>query len=100
MCSSDLHAGVSMRGRCATDAVLNTFAISVAQNALPHSVPPANLKHTPSKQAFQTSLLKPVTPIKVDRLNFLLSGYVHKMKGLYHPTKAFLIQKLLTSVSR
>ena len=53
---------------------MNTFAISVAQNTLPHSVPPANLKHTPSKQAFQTSLHKPVTPIKVDRLNFLLSG--------------------------
>ena len=64
-----------MRGRCATGAVSNTFAISVAQNTLPHSVPPANLKHTPSKQAFQPSLHKPVTPVKVDRLNFLLSGY-------------------------
>ena len=57
-----------MRGRCATGAVSNTFAISVAQNTLPHSVPPANLKHTPSKQAL-------LTPAKVDRLNFLLSGY-------------------------
>ena len=27
-------------------------------------------------------------------------GYVHKMKGLHDPTKAFLIQKLLTSLSR
>ncbi|XP_078354820.1 uncharacterized protein LOC144639381 [Oculina patagonica] len=27
-------------------------------------------------------------------------GYVHKMKGLRDPTKAFLIQKLLTSLSR
>ena len=71
----EAHAGVSTRGRCATDAVLNTFAITVAQNTLPHSVPPANLKHTSSKQAFQTSLHKLVTPIKVDRLNFLLSGY-------------------------
>ena len=27
-------------------------------------------------------------------------GYVHKMKGLHDPTKAFLIQKFLTSLSR
>ena len=47
----------------------------MAQNTLPQSVPPANLKHTPPKQAFQTSLHKPVTPVKVDRLNFLLNGY-------------------------
>ena len=71
----EAHAGVSMRGRCATVAVWNTFAISAVPNTLPHSVPPANLKHTPSKQAFQPSLHKPVTPVKVDRLNFLLSGY-------------------------
>ena len=64
-----------MRGRFERGAVSNTFATSVAQNTLPHSVPPANLKHTPSKQAFQPSLHKPVTPVKVDRLNFLLSGY-------------------------
>ena len=66
--------GVSMRVRCAPGAVSNTFAISVAQNTLPHSVPPVNLKHTSSKQVFQT-LHKPVKPVKVDRLNFLLSGY-------------------------
>ena len=71
----EAHAGVFMRGRCETGAVSNTFAISVAQNTLPHSVPPANLKHTPSKQAYQASLHKLVTPVKVDRLNFLLSGY-------------------------
>ena len=64
-----------MWGRCATGAVSNTFAISVARDTLPHSVPPANLKHTPAKQAFQLSLHKPVTPVNVDRLNFLLSGY-------------------------
>ena len=71
----EAHAGVSMWGRCATGAVSNTFAVSVAQNTPPHSVPPANIKHTSSKQAFQTALHKPVTPVKVDRLNFLLSGY-------------------------
>ena len=69
-----------MRGRCATGVVSNTFAISVAPNNLPHSVPPAFLKHTPSKQAFQPSLHKPVTPVKVDRLNFLLSGYLTSLR--------------------
>ena len=64
-----------MRGRCATGAISNTFAISVARNTLPHSVPPAKLKHTLSKQAFQPSLQKPVSLVKVDWLNFILSGY-------------------------
>ena len=47
----------------------------MGRSSLPHSVPPANLKHTSSEQAFKTPLHKPVTAVKVDRLNFLLSGY-------------------------
>ena len=69
-----------MRGRCVTGTVSNTFDISVAQNTQPHSVLPANLKHTSSKQAFQTSQHKPVTPVKVVRLNFLLSGYATSLR--------------------
>ena len=55
---------------------MSTFVSSVAQNTLPHSVHRVNnTKGTLSKPALQASRHKPVTPVNVDRLNFLLSGY-------------------------
>ena len=47
----------------------------MAQNTLPHSVLSVNPKETSSKPTFRMWRHKPVTPVKVDRLNFLLNGY-------------------------
>ena len=64
---------------------LTTYASNVAHPILPHNVPLVNnTKETPLIPALQLQRHKPVTPIKVDRLNFFLTGY-------HPPLRQFLV---------
>ena len=58
------------------DVGLTTHASNTGHPTLPHNVPLVNkTKETPLRQALPLQCHKPVTPVKVDRLNFFLTGY-------------------------
>lgn len=77
--------GVSKPVDCAMDVGLTTYALNAAHCTLPHNVPLANnTKETPLRSALQLQPPKPVTPVKVDRLNFFLTGY-------HSPLRQFLV---------
>ena len=58
------------------DAGLTTYALNAAHHTLPHNVPLVNnTKETPLRSALLLQCHKPVTPVKVEWLNFFLSGY-------------------------
>ena len=64
---------------------LTTYASNVAHPTLPHNVPLVNnTKETPLRPALQLQRHKPVPPVKVDRLNFFLTGY-------HPPLRQFLV---------
>ena len=64
---------------------LTTYASNVAHPTLPHNVPLVNnTKETPLRPAPQLQRHKPVTPVKVDRLYFFLTGY-------HPPLRQFLV---------
>ena len=68
-----------MPAGCATVAVSSTSALSVGQSTPLHRVPPL-LRNAANSKNLEHELLsryhsKPVTTVKVDRVNFLLTGY-------------------------
>ena len=67
------------------NAGLTTYALNAAHRTLPHNVPLVNnTKETPLRSAILLQCHKPVTPVKVDRLNFFLTGY-------HPPPRQFLV---------
>ena len=69
------------------DAGLTTYTLNAAHRTLPHSVPldlVNNKKETPLRSALPLQCHKPVTPVKVDQLNFFLTGY-------HPPLRQFLV---------
>ena len=67
------------------DAGLTTNALNAARRTLPHNVPLFNnTKETPLRSALLLQHHKPVTPVKVDRLNFFLTGF-------HPPLRQFLV---------
>ena len=64
---------------------LTTYASNAAHPTLPPNVPLVNYtKETPLRPDLQLQRHKPVTPVKVDRLNFFLTGY-------HPPLRQFLV---------
>ena len=64
---------------------MTTFASNAAHPILPHNVHLVNnTKEIPLRPALQLQGHKPVTPVKVDRLNFFLSDY-------HPPFRQFLV---------
>ena len=67
------------------DVGLTTHASNAGHPTLPHNVPLVNKpKETPLRPALPLQCHKPVTPVKVDRLNFFLTGY-------HPPIRQFLV---------
>ena len=76
---------VSKPVKCAMGVGLTTYASNVAHPTLLHNVPLVNnTKETPLRLALQLQRHKPLTPVKVDRLNFFLTGY-------HPPLRKFLV---------
>ena len=67
------------------DVSLTTHASNAGHPTLPHNVPlVSNTKETPLRQALQLQRHKPVAPVKMDDLNFFLTGY-------HAPLRQFLV---------